>query len=237
MLKNARTQWLDGVDIFYNIFIIKRKNKSFIKNRGDNVKKKGGSRKKLLVIIFCFCFGIACLICGFVLKNKNKIYDSKKALEDFVEHEATLHGSTQKETKNENDLSDAEKIDNMEYGEAYAESGNTNLETLENSYKEEELTYKEYAMVKKVENVELSNIKVGKVHNSKCLLIADTKNISNDLQNSKIIGIKAIDEEGNVKDKFTGILKELAKGEKGKLKVQVLADITYAVDFEFEFLE
>lgn len=113
----------------------------------------------------------------------------------------------------------------------------TSLASGKVSYDENDLIYEEYGLTKRVDGIELSNIKVGKVHSNKCLFVADTANVSQDLHEAMLISIKAIDDGGNVRDKFTGVLKELAKGESGKLKVQVLADITYAVDFEFEVLE
>lgn len=99
---------------------------------------------------------------------------------------------------------------------------------------EDGIIYKNYNLIKQVENVKLTNIKVGKVNNSKCLFEAEVENISEKFWNGQVVNISTIDESGEVKEIFNGFLDDLAGLEKGKFKTQVLSDITYAKDFEIE---
>ena len=101
-------------------------------------------------------------------------------------------------------------------------------------YDESEITYKSYDGTKNVEKFVLTNITVGKINGSRCLLLADTKNNSMEFQKSIKVRISVIDENDEVKETFSGIINELAGLEKGKFKAQVLSDITYAKDFKIE---
>lgn len=101
-------------------------------------------------------------------------------------------------------------------------------------YDESEISYKAYDGVKNVQNFELTNLKVGKINDSKCIILADTKNISKEFQKSIKVKISVIDELDNVKETFSAILDELAGLETGKFKTQVLSDVTYAKDFKIE---
>lgn len=101
-------------------------------------------------------------------------------------------------------------------------------------YDESEITYKSYDGTKNVEKFVLTNITVGKINGSRCLLLADTKNDSMEFQKSIKVRISVIDENNEVKETFSGIINELAGLETGKFKAQVLSDITYAKDFKIE---
>ena len=80
----------------------------------------------------------------------------------------------------------------------------------------------------------LTNITVGKINGSRCLLLANTKNDSMEFQKSIKVRVSVIDENNEVKETFSGIINELAGHETGKFKAQVLSDITYAKDFKIE---
>ena len=101
-------------------------------------------------------------------------------------------------------------------------------------YDESEITYKSYDGTKNVEKFVLTNITVGKINGSRCLLLADTKNNSMEFQKSIKVRISVIDENNEVKETFSGIINELAGLETGKFKAQVLSDITYAKYFKIE---
>ena len=101
-------------------------------------------------------------------------------------------------------------------------------------YDESEITYKSYDGTKNVDKFVLTNITVGKINGSRCLLLADTKNDSMEFQKSIKVRISVIDENNEVKETFSGIINELAGLETGKFKAQVLSDITYAKDFKIE---
>lgn len=101
-------------------------------------------------------------------------------------------------------------------------------------YDERGNSYKSYDGVKSIQNFELTNLKVGKINDSKCIILADTKNISKEFQKSIKVKISVIDELDNVKETFSAILDEFAGLETGKFKAQGLSDVTYAKDFKIE---
>ena len=97
--------------------------------------------------------------------------------------------------------------------------------------------YKEIDGVKMIDNIEFSNIKIGKINDTRCVFTADVKNLSKEFSKAKNVSIKVIDANGEVKESFGGILTELAGLEPNKFKTYVLADITYANDVEIIEIE
>lgn len=113
-------------------------------------------------------------------------------------------------------------------GDAFS-SGDETLKT-----SGDEIEYTNYSLTKQVGNVEFSNIRVGKVKIKKCLFEADLENLSDKLQLGQIVNISTIDEDGEVRETFSGFLVDLPGNGKGTFKTQVLSDITYAKDFKIE---
>ena len=91
--------------------------------------------------------------------------------------------------------------------------------------------------VKTVGNIEFSNMKIGKINNSKCVFTADIKNLSDDFLKAERVSVKLIDADGEVKDSFGGVLPYLVGGETKEFKTYALADITYASDIEFVIVQ
>lgn len=91
--------------------------------------------------------------------------------------------------------------------------------------------------VKKVGDIEISNIRIELVEKGKCELLADVRNTSDEFQEATNLRIKVIDENGKVDEVFGGVITELAAKEPNKFKAIALADITDAVDIEFEVIE
>lgn len=118
-------------------------------------------------------------------------------------------------------------------GELLNDEQNSNSESVLVSG-EDGIIYKNYNLIKQVGDVKLTNIRVGKINNSKCFFEAEVENISEKFWNGQIVNISTIDENGEVKEIFNGFLDDLAGLEKGKFKTQVLSDITYAKDFKIE---
>lgn len=88
--------------------------------------------------------------------------------------------------------------------------------------------------VQKLGNVEIYNMKIGKIDSGKCTFIADVTNTSEEYSKAESLSIKVLDENGEVKDSFGGILTDLAGLETSKFKTYVLEDITYASDVKIE---
>ena len=97
--------------------------------------------------------------------------------------------------------------------------------------------YKTIDGVKTIDDIEFSNIKIGKINDTKCVVTADVKNLSKEFSKAKNVSIKVINENGEVKESFGGILTELAGLEPNKFKTYVLSDITYASDIIIEVVK
>ena len=97
--------------------------------------------------------------------------------------------------------------------------------------------FKNIAGTKMIGDVEFSNITIGKISDNKCVVTADVKNLSKEFSEAERLSIKVLDENGEVKESFGGILTELAGLEPNQFKTYVLADITYASDVILEVVK
>ena len=89
-------------------------------------------------------------------------------------------------------------------------------------------------MVKKLGDIEIKDIKIKLVEESKCELIATVKNTSESYLDATNLRIKIIDNKGEVDEIFGGGITALLGNEENELKAIVLSDITDAKDIEFE---
>jgi len=92
-------------------------------------------------------------------------------------------------------------------------------------------------LMKRVENLEISNITLNKKNNTKVEFIADVKNTTTEFSESKVIEITAVGENGEIIAIFSGLVSKLAAKEEERFITQVLKDITMAKDFEFSIVK
>lgn len=98
----------------------------------------------------------------------------------------------------------------------------------------DEIKYFNIDGVKKVGDVEFSNIKIGLINDSKCEFTADIKNTSKEFVKGTKVSIKVKDESGEIKGSFGGVITDLAGLEPNRFKTYVLSNITYAKDVDIE---
>ena len=169
------------------------------------------SKKKCLllsVLIFLVLF----FLFGAIVRNKlDEISKTEELFSEFI-----LSGDDEK-----NIDSDYENIPEFEGSiQGRLENNDTVVE------------YKSIDGIKRIDDIEFSNIKIGKISDTKCVLTADVKNLSKEFSKAKNVSVKVIDANGEVKESFGGILTDLAGLEPNKFKTYVLADVTYASDIE-----
>lgn len=184
-----------------------------------------GIKKSKFKFIFFLILGL-CVLIFFIFKFKGCLYGD------------TESSNTQEDMKNEIVLNSGEAIDGEVADPDYEnvpEFEGSIQGRLDNDDTPKEL--KNIAGTKMIGDVEFSNIIIGKISDDKCVVTADVKNLSKDFSESEKLSIKVIDEKGEVKESFGGILTELAGLEPNKFKTYVLSDITYASDLILEVVK
>lgn len=210
----------------------KTENKNSVKVTGKKEETKSIKKYLLAILIFIIVIFIVMFINTY-FKINERVY------EDWLRRHGELENMVSGENEIGERLSGEDDIAEMVSGEE-SKSNKTQVKSSINGrietggYDESGISYKSYDGVKSIQNFELTNLKVGKINDSKCIILADTKNISKEFQKSIKVKISVIDELDNVKETFSAILDELAGLETGKFKAQVLSDVTYAKDFKIE---
>lgn len=195
-----------------------------VKVKTTGKKKKDKSIIRHLLAILVCVLGISTVIfINSFFKISERVYDS------WLKSHGELREVVSGENKVEEKMS-GEKSNDTKTEVKSSISGRVEAD----GYDESEISYKSYDGVKSIQNFELTNLKVGKINGSRCIILADTKNISKEFQKSIKVRISVIDENDEVKETFSAILSELAGLETGKFKAQVLSDVTYAKDFKIE---
>lgn len=90
--------------------------------------------------------------------------------------------------------------------------------------------------IKKVEDIEFSNIRINLISKNKCEFLADVKNTTDKFLDSTQVRIKIINSKGEVDEVFGGIVTELASYEPNKFKLTVLSNLMDAKDVEIEMI-
>lgn len=91
--------------------------------------------------------------------------------------------------------------------------------------------------IKKLGNIEISDIRIKLLERDKCEITADLKNTTEEFIESKNVIIKAINESGDAYVTFSGLMTSLIAFEPSTFTARVLADITDASDLEFSYDE
>ncbi len=90
--------------------------------------------------------------------------------------------------------------------------------------------------VKRVGDIEISNIEITLVEKNKCMVTADVKNVTSEYIEPTNVRLKITDESGEAKEIFGGIITELAGYEASTFTTYILKDITYAQDIEISII-
>lgn len=99
--------------------------------------------------------------------------------------------------------------------------------------KQEDDKTKKFDSIKKLGDIEITNITIKLVEKNRCEITANVKNTSDNFIKSTNAEIRVLNENGEVMEIFGGMITSLAPQEPSTFTTYVLKDITNAYDIEF----